>query len=205
MPVTSCANCAKPISVLPSRLDGTPRFCSRTCRSFVRRKSPKELAQTKAAIDKRYAENHKAECRNRLIAWRAVNPEKVSGQQKRALAKRDPVRRAESYAVWRAKNLERQRLKDRVRKKQNRAYYTAMQVARHARKIQSTPRWANPQAIVAIYQEASRRGLQVDHIVPLKSPKVCGLHWEGNLQLLTASENAKKKNVCWPGMAKAAA
>lgn len=57
-----------------------------------------------------------------------------------------------------------------------------------------TPAWANIKAINAVYAEALAQGLTVDHIVPLKGKLVSGLHVEHNLQLLTASENSRKKN-----------
>ena len=51
-----------------------------------------------------------------------------------------------------------------------------------------------------MYKEAAYQQLHVDNIVPLKSAIVCGLHWEGNLQLLTSVENIKKGNRTWPDM-----
>jgi hypothetical protein len=68
------------------------------------------------------------------------------------------------------------------------------------------PAWANLDAIRAIYAEADRLSretgvvYQVDHIVPMKSPIVCGLHCEANLRPLPALENAQKSNLLWPGM-----
>lgn len=40
----------------------------------------------------------------------------------------------------------------------------------------------------------------VDHIVPLQSDLVCGLHNEWNLAVITGSENSKKRNFYWPEM-----
>ncbi len=40
-----------------------------------------------------------------------------------------------------------------------------------------------------------------DHIVPLNSPLVCGLHWWANLQLMLIEENNVKANFFWPDMA----
>lgn len=70
--------------------------------------------------------------------------------------------------------------------------------ARHA-----TPRWLTPThkaQIRAMYLAARRltkeTGIKhvVDHIVPLRSDCVCGLHVPWNLQILTHSENCAKGN-----------
>jgi hypothetical protein len=42
----------------------------------------------------------------------------------------------------------------------------------------------------------------VDHIVPLVSEKVCGLHNAYNLSVITLSENVRKSNRFWPDMTK---
>lgn len=78
--------------------------------------------------------------------------------------------------------------------------------ARKLAKIQRLPEWADKAAVTAIYKDAIERtritGIEhhVDHIVPLRSKFVSGLHWELNLQVIPASENRKKRNSYWPGM-----
>lgn len=62
------------------------------------------------------------------------------------------------------------------------------------------PKWADSAAIRTFYEAAYVLSLEVDHIVPLRSPLVCGLHVEHNLQLLTRQENAAKGNRWWPDM-----
>lgn len=77
---------------------------------------------------------------------------------------------------------------------------------RKARKLLAIPKWFSKNEVLHIYKMCSKISSEtsiqhhVDHIVPLKSPFVCGLHWHGNLQILTAEENVTKKNTYWPDM-----
>jgi hypothetical protein len=79
-------------------------------------------------------------------------------------------------------------------------------VRRKRVRVGATPAWANLEMMRLIYKMArelsEKLGVSyhVDHIVPLQSDLVCGLHCEANLQILTALENLKKHNRTWPDM-----
>jgi hypothetical protein len=65
--------------------------------------------------------------------------------------------------------------------------------------------WRDEDKMVAIYKESERRRKQgeavnVDHIVPVSHPHVCGLHNEFNLEIVTEAANAIKSNHRWPDM-----
>lgn len=67
---------------------------------------------------------------------------------------------------------------------------------RHIHKC--TPPWVCKKGINAWYKLARETGKEVDHIVPLNSKYVCGLHCEDNFQLLTPDQNLAKSNHNWP-------
>lgn len=77
---------------------------------------------------------------------------------------------------------------------------------RRAAKERATPLWANHFVMGEIYHLATLRARatgfpwHVDHIVPLRSPLVCGLHTENNLQVIPAEVNLAKGNNHWPDM-----
>lgn len=76
---------------------------------------------------------------------------------------------------------------------------------RYARKTNATPVWANVAVLRSIYSDAREfraAGLdvQVDHIVPIRSKVVCGLHVPANLRVILTKANQRKGNRVWPDM-----
>jgi len=78
--------------------------------------------------------------------------------------------------------------------------YAEYEAKRRSFKLKATPQWANHKYIRLFYTgakiEEKRTGkkVHVDHIYPLNSDIVCGLHCEDNLQLLFANDNLIKSN-----------
>jgi hypothetical protein len=121
---------------------------------------------------------------------RAKNPDKRKVADK-AYRQRHPERMLAVTKAWRAKH----------------PGIGRVYVARYfAARLQATPSWANQDKIKAIYAEAVRitklTGImhEVDHIYPLQSKVMCGLHWEANLQIVTQHVNRSKSNRRWPNM-----
>jgi DNA-directed RNA polymerase subunit RPC12/RpoP len=87
------------------------------------------------------------------------------------------------------------------------AHVEAEKIVRRKRAIdKATPNWASLDKIREIYRQAQSMSksttekYHVDHIVPLKSKLVSGLHTEHNLRILPALDNLRKHNRTWPDM-----
>lgn len=91
-------------------------------------------------------------------------------------------------------------------REKNMGKWNAMKRRHDAFLIQAIPKWADMGKIKEVYSksiEMNKAGsvkYHVDHIVPLNSELVCGLHVHFNLQVITASENIRKQNRYWPDM-----
>ena len=85
----------------------------------------------------------------------------------------------------------------------NPEYYKALTSVRKRRHRSATPKWITPEQKLAMremYLQAQKitkitgERYVVDHIIPLISPEVCGLHVPWNLRVITQEENLKKSN-----------
>lgn len=183
---------------------------------------------TKCAVEKGVGEYSKmkagkygvrAECRCCVAVYQQANKEATAERMKAyhhanreaALERMKAYYHANKEAVaeqrksYRLANKETLAERDKAYYEANRPLYYAKNAQRKASKKKATPAWADLEAIKGIYLLAAinREGgfdLHVDHIVPLQSDIVCGLHCEANLQLMRASDNISKGNRRWPDM-----
>jgi len=176
--------------------------------------------QVKENNRKYYAENTERE-KLRVREYRAANPEKAkqsnlnwrTNNKERfvAIKKIWNTNNKEHNSVIRKlhyeRNGEHSREVSREWKRLNPHMVVAANARRRASQIQAIPDWANFGAINSIYDSCKALNLafgakkwHVDHIVPLQSDSVCGLHCEANLQIIPAEENQSKRNRYWPDM-----
>lgn len=131
-----------------------------------------------------------------------------SERRRKLTPEQKTARHAKDYATklsrpeWREEHLKR--LKQYRAKNPSR--YREYKASYRAKKLQATPKWADRAKIKEVYALAQRQKMltgkrfQVDHIVPLKSPLVCGLHVHYNLQITGDFYNSSKNNRHWPEM-----
>lgn len=200
----TCAVCGKQkprseFSKKSANPDGLQRNC-KECQAEYHRKWRAENVESRKTREKRWRDENYDRYRTNQAKWLAENAERLPGYQRKYKEKVKSRIRARDKAY---------RIATREQAAEYRKKYCAShkpQLAlkagkRRAAKVKSTPKWANLDAVRAFYTLASATpGTHVDHIVPLVSKLVCGLHCEANLQLLPGPENQRKGNRVWPDM-----
>lgn len=167
-----------------------------------------------------WAKENRAQASKNVREWRARNRD-ADRENQRLWKLNNPEKSRECSRRWYYSNLEkvrehsrryyyynRERMAEKYREwcannpSQN-AHNTRMY---EARKKRAVPLWADADAISKIYEkrdeinEATGISHHVDHIVPLYSNDVCGLHVEENLRVIPARDNQIKSNRAWPDM-----
>lgn len=192
----TCITCSeqKPVDAFASHKqtrDGRYPSC-RDCqkiksRNWAQANREKHRAQSRA-WDAANPEKRKA----LNATWRENNPDRMAAARKAWQAVNPGANSSPEYlAAWRAANKARIAVYDRLRRAQLKMAF---------------PGWADVSKLNQFYEVAAEltaqtgHAYQVDHIVPLKSKLVCGLHTPANLQVIRAVENLKKGNRYWPGM-----
>lgn len=167
----------------------------------MRRRSNERQQQWIANNPERYATARKA--------WDEANGDKIQESRRCSLEAqrlRDPGFEARRAQEWREQNPEKAKESTRKYAKANPHVGLASSHRYRVRRLHATPKWADDALMLEFYVEAQMRkqatGIEhaVDHIVPLQSPLVCGLHCQDNLQVITGVENSRKGNRFWEGM-----
>lgn len=134
-------------------------------------------------------------------AKRATKPKSEAAK---AAGQRYYERNKEMVKARAAARPEEEKRKSKYKHKEaNPEYYKALVSVRKRRHREATPKWVTDEQRLAMRklylhaQELTKlTGTRyvVDHIVPLRSDEVCGLHVPWNLRVITQEENLKKSN-----------
>jgi hypothetical protein len=161
---TKCRTCAKEVA--------SERYYKNREEILARLKTPEARARQREKDKQRYhnSPKRKQQQYEASVRWRINNPQR----KKEVCAKWNASQRAKTLNAIRAAN-------------------------RRAKRKQATPTWANHYVINLLYASMEyfrKEGLDVhvDHIVPLVSDVVCGLHCHFNLRLMYADLNHQKSN-----------
>lgn len=190
----TCVKCEedKPLNEFGKRAinpDGLQKQC-RACHNKQAAIYHANNRETRLEQQKAYRKRHEAVDKKRRRGYYQMNRDSLLASQR--------VKQAENreafytyYKEWRDRN------RDKVNAR-------CLQRIRDIKK--ATPGWANVEAIEKLRELARFKTLEtgidwnVDHIVPIKSKYVCGLHCEDNMRVITAKENMEKHNKHWPDM-----
>lgn len=175
------------------------------CLSAQQKECAEKNVEKRKSTAKAYVAANKEKVLARQYAWREANIEKVKAQLRERY--RNSREQVLSYQVeWSKKNPESRKSARKKWSANNASAINAFTAKRRAKKKSATPLWANEFFIAEIYHLAALRTKitgtewQVDHVVPLQSKIVCGLHVPCNMRVILKLDNMKKGNRVWENM-----
>ena len=205
-----CSKCGdeKPLSQFHKRVaakDGLHPHC-KTCACLRAREYGKSYYEQNKDARKAYAREHgsvyrannKEAIRERRVLIRTANLEQRLKQESE-YRKNNREKIAETSTRWANNNRAATRKGSLQVYRRNKPRYLAQGAKYRAAKKQAVPLWFEKDEVELLYKcAASQRktglDVHVDHIIPLQSSVVCGLHCMSNLQILSSIENRQKGN-----------
>jgi hypothetical protein len=196
----------------------TDKSC-KECHKVSRRKWAQANPERVRELYKKWKQTNLERIHEHHKKWRQANPERVREKNKkwkqanseRVYKNKKKWRQAnikrvrENHKRWCRANPERMCEYNKRWAQDNPDKINALTAKRRASRKNALATWANVSTIKNFYTEARRLTQltdvkhHVDHIYPLQSEYMCGLHVETNLQILTQKENSAKGNRTWPG------
>lgn len=158
------------------------------------------LARNRASYEK-----HREKRIDKAKEYYKENSTKIKNRNKERLDESREVQR--KYRVANRQHVTRV---NKLWRLANRDKLTANETRRKAWLRQALPKWHNDEWEAFVVQETYHLSkirtemlgirFNVDHIVPLVSDHVCGLHCSANMQILERLANISKGNRYWPDM-----
>ena len=153
---------------------------------------------------RKYHDKYRAENPQSWLAYSArPDVKERQRQQKRDQYRSEKEEILARNAEYYKKNKEKIYKTRKLWNAENSARLKVQRAARRHRTRRATPNWLSEeqkQKIFDVYLETSIKSAEsgekyeVDHIIPITSNIVCGLHVPWNLQILTQTENRQKSN-----------
>lgn len=184
---SSCKVCAK-------AYNETRKEIEKEAAKQRRLKDPEKYKEKQRLADARYYAKNTEKALERSRRYKELNRERCNSRSLK----------------YRWENIEDIREQQRAYSKANKEKRAAAVATRRALKKRAIPEWSKTEEAKAeiklVYLQCKQKSKEtgiihhVDHIVPLSSDRVCGLHCLDNLQIIPASDNQKKNNREWPDM-----
>lgn len=195
----NCEVCAKPYVASPSRLTRTCSYeCGYKLREVANKLPPVTMACEECGTEEQLPPSLALTYRFCSAECKESNPDTIARKRLRMAGANNPM--------YTGLGVHSVSATGKAYRRSSPSKELVKCAKRRAAKKQAVPGWADHEKIASVYEHARQLTLEtgevhhVDHVVPLTSDLVCGLHCEHNLQVLTAFANLSKANHVWPDM-----
>ncbi len=196
-----CSKCKeeKSLTEFHKRLDSHAVSCKECVKEYQKdyRQKNRSLINDKAAS---YREDNREVLAKRSRDW-YESADKVKVSERMKQYRKDNIEKVNAIQKdWDKRNRDKKRKIGRRSYRNNTGTYIKNTYIRKGMVKQATPVWYDAKGVNEIYKacreltKATGIKYHVDHIIPINSEMVCGLHTLENLRIVTAEENLGKSN-----------